>query len=307
MPQFNPSNRFLGEYEVPCLVAEMKNSDVPEVATKYVTDPGDELAFKVHLRVKQTEALSPWMQLKLEELFARDGLTTAITEGLKKLDADGYDFLLEDEREDVKAHGYHPYVYIQEIVLDEVKEKVLILLGDNSVLNEHGMTIHSKAGRWRFDDADPFIRYVSGFEKYLPKPKPDLQKWDEMFPKITKGRFENDCSMIFGRWVCDQLETDKLRKELGWEQIEVTRWLATISETQIEGLFRFPLEVKGMKRRGNWITVDSAFWVPGGERIPNYKGSRNKMLLWCDGRRLLDGGKSYRPPHGEVYVRVDAP
>jgi hypothetical protein len=127
-----------------------------------------------------------------------------------------------------------------------------------------------------------------------------------MFPKITRGRFEKDCSVIFGRWVCDQLETDKLREELGWGQIEVTRWLATISETQIEGLFRFPLEVTSMKRRGNWITVDVVCWIPGHERIPNYKGSKDKMLLWCDGRRLLDGGRSWRPPHGEVYVRADA-
>jgi hypothetical protein len=246
--------------------------------------------------------MSAWMKQKLEELFERDGLSRAIVEGLKELDADGYDFLLEHERDFVKTHGYHPYVYIKEIVLDEIKEKVLISLGDDSVLNEHGITIHLKADRWRFADGDPYSRYRSGFEKYLPKP--DLQRWNEMFPKVKGGRFEKDCSMIFGRWVCDQRETDQLRKELGWDAIEINpeRELV-ISETQIEG-WRFPLEVTSFKRRGNWITFDTAFWLPGGEKIPNYNGSRGKMLFWCDGRRLMDGGASYRRPDGEVYIKV---
>jgi hypothetical protein len=284
---------FLGEYEIPCLVAEMKNSDVPEVATNYVADPGEDLAFTVYLRVKKTETMSPWMQQKLEELFERDGLTKAIAEGLKKLDADGYDFLLEQERDFVKTHGYHPYVYIKEIVLDEIKEKVLISLGDDSVLNEHGITIHLKAGRWRFADDDPFSRYLSGFEKYLFKP--DIQKWNEMFPMEAGDDFDKDCSIIFGRWVCDQFETDQLREELGWPKTKINpKREYVINEAQVAVVWdSIDFKVTSFKRNGKWITAEGAFWLPG------YKFPPSEMNFWCDGRRLMD-----EKANGEAYIKA---
>jgi hypothetical protein len=227
-----------------------------------------------------------------------------VAEGLEDLSEDTFDYKPEEVQEDIKINGYRPYVRIQEVVLDEIKEKVLISLHDISVLSEHGMTIYLKAGRWRFADHDPFTRYMSGFEKYLPKP--DLQKWNEMFPKAKGGRFEKDCSMIFGRWVCDQRETDQLRKQLGWDEIKIDpKQQLVISDTEIAGWHSNPFDVTSLKRRGNWITVDIAYWLPGFEKYdPNYKGSRGKMLFWCDGRRLMDGGKSYLPPDGRVYLRV---
>ena len=311
-PTFTKSAKFLGEYELPCLVAEMKNSDVPEVAKKYVAGSSDDSVFEVYLRVKKPEAMSPWMQQKLEELFERDGLTKAIAEGLKELDADGYDFLLEHERDFVKTHGYHPYVYIKEIVLDEIKEKVLISLGDDSVLNEHGITIHLKAGRWRFADGDLFGRYQSAFEKYLPKAgleewKKEWEKWHELFPEIIRGRFEKDCSMIFGRWVLDQRETDQLCKELEWDAFEINPdQELVISETEIWGLDGLPSVVTSLKRRGNWITVGVEWWDALAKKNPNYKGFRCTFRFWCDGRRLMNVGTSDRPPSGAVYIKVAA-
>jgi hypothetical protein len=302
-PTFTPS-KYLGEFKLPCLVAEMKNSDVAEVGTKYIADFGEDHVFAVYLRVKDTETMSPWMREKVEELFERDGLPRAISTGLKELDADGYDFLPENEREFVKTHGYHPCVFIKEIILDEIKEKVLISLGDISVLSEHGMTIHLKAGRWRFADGDPFSRYLSGFEKYRFKPDIQNQKWNEMFPKETGGHFEKDCSVIFGRWGCDQFETDLLRKDLGWPKTKIDpRDYLIITETKIDWRYPSIFKIMSLKRAGNWIILEGAFWNPD---YPNYHDSpRFEMLCWCDGRRLLlEGGEEYRPPLGVVYLKT---
>jgi len=287
IPELKPSERFLGKYAVPCLAGQFKSSEMPGVATRYRTQFGEDPTCDVYLRTKAPEKTSPWMQAKLEQLFERDGLTAAVAEGLKELD--GFNHLDEQIRHDIKSHGYHPYVFLREVILDEIKQVVLILIDDvgMDIVHEHGGTIYQRGERWYLESIDHYFRYASKFEKYPVKP--DRTKWDAMFPPPPRGtRAQKDCSFLYGRWESSNEETNVLRAQVGWEPIDRSDCYYSISETHIEG-FRCPSggPVVSVKRRDSWITVQFM--------VRTYRATRQ---FWCDGSRLIeDDGTVYRKRH----------
>src|SRR5581483_8166280 len=147
-------------------------------------DPG----FTVYLRGKDSEKLSPWTQTRLKQLFEEDGLTAAVVEGIKQMPEGSFDFMDEDRRRDIKANGFHPYVYLTDVVIDEVRRKVLILIDDTFLFSEHGGVIYLKAGRWHLGDSEDYLTYTAAFDKHWIKEEIDSsieqleQEWDALFP-----------------------------------------------------------------------------------------------------------------------------
>jgi hypothetical protein len=170
IPPFMPSQEFLGEITLPCLRAEIKNSQVPGIASRHIEQYKEDPICRIYLRAKNPLEKSPWQQKMLQQLFEQEGLAAAVAEGMKEYEAgcigDPYDDFDEDEREQIAEQGFAPFLFVEYIVIDDEEQKVLIG-ADNpaSTLHEHGITIYLSDGHWHFADADHSIRYQNALKK----------------------------------------------------------------------------------------------------------------------------------------------
>jgi hypothetical protein len=298
IPAFKPSRRFLGEYNMPCLVAEAGNSQLSRgIATQY--PKSKEPKFLIYLRSKSPETITPWQKKVLKQLFEKDGLSAAVAEGIKRLGDAVYDAgLSEKETLFVQKHGFLPYVRVTTVVIDDIKRKILIKLDDRvNVFAEHGAVIYQKGQGWGFAELDHFIRYEGAFEKFSfeaieAERKRQLwqKKFDAIFPPPNdKVPVEKDCSLIVGRWEPDNGETEKLSKKLGAHFFPRSQNYV-FSESYVESSPLDSGRILEMRRQGNWITVKRRTEIPGAAGV--FQNLQAKF--WCDGKQLVTAS-------GEVY------
>lgn len=279
IPEFKASKRFLDEYAVSCRVAKIKNSDVPGLATQHIAHFKEKPKLEIHLREKSPGKSSKWMQAQLEQLFAKDGLAAAVAAGIKELGEDAYNYLDGKEGRFIKQHGFAPYVYVKQLVIDEVKQKVLMIIDDGfDVFTEHGGVIYQKGSRWRIGDFDDFYDYTGALDKYKIDPHASTKaqqkkKLDELFPpSAAKTPVIKDGSPIYGRWEVDVQETNKLLKKIGQEPYPaeiLSGGFYVLHETYIESKSS-NRRVEGWECRGNWFTANGGY-----------------LEVWFDGQRLV--------------------
>lgn len=83
-PEFNSSDKFLEEYDVPCLIAEVKNSKLPGVATRYIAEFKEDPTCTIYLRGKNHKEISAWQQKTLEQFFDQEELASTIAKVMKE-------------------------------------------------------------------------------------------------------------------------------------------------------------------------------------------------------------------------------
>jgi len=211
LPEFKPSKRFLHDTTLPCLVAKVKNSKLPGVAAQHITQFKDDPTCKIVFRGHDPTKISSWQREMLEQLLQKNGLGNAVEEAMKEYETSpewGGDFCanLENEmRQKVKEQGMAAFITIYVIVIDEIERKVLISAGTtyDGNLDEHGITIYSSEGRWRFDNADYFIHYESDIHEAQESKKAEKwhKKWAAVFPLPEPATpVEANGSILYGVW-----------------------------------------------------------------------------------------------------------
>src|SRR5262249_2738169 len=124
IPAFKPSRKILDEYDVPCLVATVKNSKLPGVAARSRADSRDDCACRIYLRGKHSKAISAWQRGMLEQFFEKEQLAPIIANVMagyeKKAGKQAYMFD-EKERNDFEKHGIVPLMTLSTIVIDDIK------------------------------------------------------------------------------------------------------------------------------------------------------------------------------------------
>ncbi len=298
IPEFKPSRRFLGDYAVPCLIAKVKNSALPGIASRYISQFKKDPICTIYLRGADAKKVSAWQQEMLVQLFGEGGLATAVAEGIKELEAQHgtacYSDRTEDECQSIKVHGYLPFLWVDLIVIDEVEQRVMLRPDDVAgPLHEHGATIFLREGRWRYEE-NHLNDYEGSIDEMLQAQEDQKlqQRYGRILPPtVPETPVDADATGIFGQWRFDQAETVKLLRQLKASQREIEEAMASnsylldggyrFSPTKWEYLrgreMRMEFEVVGLQRKGNWFTVrgTSAKWGKPTERY------------WCDGKLLV--------------------
>jgi hypothetical protein len=321
LPTFKPSKRFLGEFDLPCLAAKLKNSKLPGVAARHIAESEDDPICAIYLRGTDPKKVSAWQQEILDQLFVEEGLAGAIEEALKGYARDPNAYCSEEERAEIRKHGFAPFIWISVIVIDEVQREV-ILSGGSEVsvhIPEHGLSIYLRQSRWRWDEADYFIRYQSSFEKNQPKtpaqlaealkketkamvaefaalisgPEEEKKRWEKMFPATGSAK-KADPSFLYGEWVLDVKKTAQVQRRLG-EKVSVAQcqkdWGKNVYRIQSDAVRLYQGKdmvaeesILDCTRRGNRFTIHyREEWLEGDSEY------------WCDGKLLVDHtGLAYR-------------
>ncbi len=166
--ELKPSNYLLDDIPHACLVAEVKNSDLPRIAARHVAAFCKDPICKIYLVGGEPTKISNWQQEVLDMLFKNEGLADAVAEGMKNYE-DGlvgtechYDCMRhQQDRKIIADCGFLPFLTIAYVVIDDTERRVII--SANTVfdggLDEHGITIYLAGGRWCFDDANHFLSY----------------------------------------------------------------------------------------------------------------------------------------------------
>ncbi|NOS71345.1 MAG: hypothetical protein HOP33_15605 [Verrucomicrobia bacterium] len=316
IPAFKQSDRFLGEFDLCCLVATIKNSKLPGVASRHIAEYKEDPPCNIYLRGKDPKKISAWQREMLEQLFEKEGFTTAMAEGMKKYQTncgrDFYSQFNEEDRHHIKEHGILPFLTIEHIVIDDIGRKVLISADKNDGdLHEHGITICLRNGRWGFEDGDYFSRYSSAFEKNRIFDEEVLaanrliewqKRWDVVFPfAAPETHVEANGALLYGVWHIDLRATTKLLKQMGAPNDEIRNvptviaqkvglyFSRTKSEFLRSGYTTSESIVVGYKRKGNWVTMRTM-----GEK----DGPISTSIYWCNGKLLVEKG------HKNVFSRV---
>ncbi len=271
IPDFKPSQRFLEDVRLPCLVGSVKNSELPGVASRHIAKFKEDPTCKIYLRGVNHPEISVWQRQILEQLFERERLAGALEEGMKEYETnpewagDNYRHLDENSRSDIRECGMAPHVTLSDIVIDEVKQEV-ILVGrtewDGNLI-EHGISIYLRDGRWRFDYAEYLIDYQESIEtEELTKKAKEWEKcWDEICPQpATNTQIENDPGFLRGSWEFDETETTRALKEHGWPPARIRDLVRrtgvgltyAFSPTKIEVTMSLPRD----KQRADFISCE---------------------------------------------------
>jgi hypothetical protein len=313
IPTFKSSENFLGDTDLPCLFGRIANSKLPGVSTRYIAENKGNPVCEIYLRGKNPKKISPWQQEILEQLFEQEGLGPAVAEAMKEYETNpdwgcnGYRESMAEDRQRIKKHGIVPYVVITLIVLDEVEQEALLCASVDldGNLEEHGVTIYLKKGRWRFDHAEYYTRYQSRFDNLRSAKEQGaaavarskwLREWEAVFPPPPGSPAETDTRILEGEWHSDNKETAKALKRLGKtaEYVEaLLRSSANEKYVFTGSTMSYSLELmpgietkrewKVLKctREGNLVTVE-AFT----EADAHYHAGRTDFIFLCDGRIL---------------------
>ena len=218
IPEFKPSKSFLGDIRLACLVAKLKNSDLPKVAARHIAATKKDPSCKIYLRCSKANEISAWQQEMLERLFAKEKLPSVLEEGMKEYetgkDWPGYDQNEKENYEDIQRYGIVPFLTLHEIVIDDVTKEVLISANTDwdGNLDEHGITIFLNEGRWRFDLGDRQYDYYSKIEAEVAK-----ERLAQVFPDVKSNTsVSDDTRFIFGTWKFDKKAALDIYKKLKW-------------------------------------------------------------------------------------------
>ena len=167
--ELKPANYLLDDVPCLCLVAEVKNSDLPGgLATRHIASFHKDPICKIYLLGREPTHISDWQQGFLDKLFKFGGLATAVAEGMKDYEdgvvgADCYFECMRRERDRkiIAECGFLPFLTIAYVVIDDIERRVIISAYTvfDGGLDEHGITIYLSGSRWCFDDASHFLAY----------------------------------------------------------------------------------------------------------------------------------------------------
>jgi hypothetical protein len=314
IPVFKPSKRFLQEFDLPCLVAKLKNSRLPGVAARHITESKDDPTCTIYLRGKGPKKISRWQRGILEQLFLKEGLAPAIEDALNEYGRDLNDYSSEQELKEIKKYGFAPFIWISVMVVDEIKKEVIFSGGSNRSVHipEHGLSVYLRKGRWRWDDADYFIGYQQSFRRPLSKEElieeqskligtmaeefgsimealnGPAKKFEKHFP-ASGELVKTDAKFLYGDWVFDPRETAVVLKKYGdtKDQIEsqvegrmndVVRFAPNSMQTIRDGDIVAEDALVGCECRGKRVTI--LLKVVGCESVI-------KDEYWYDGKFLV--------------------
>jgi hypothetical protein len=154
--RFKRTPMFLEDTPEPCFLARGgKNSQLGHVASKHV-EKFEDKPFDIYLRCKGTTSISPWHNQWLDRLFQgrelTDGVSIAMNQYLGSGALERSSEVLPEDRERISLYGIVPYLYVVEIILDEVLDQVIISLSTVIELSlaEHGICVHHANGQWLF-------------------------------------------------------------------------------------------------------------------------------------------------------------
>ncbi len=327
IPEFKPSKRFLGEINLPCLVAKLKNSKLPGVAVKHIEETKDDPNCKIYLRGKNPEKISSWQQKILGQLFLKEGLASAIEDALTEYGKDRNAYCDDEERREIEKNGFAPFIWISVIVIDDIKKEVIMKGGSNWSVHipEHGLSVFCSKKRWRWGEADDFYRYQAEFEKKEPTtskqyakslakeikamtaqlkemvagPEEQERRWNKMFPLPPPGTpIKKDPSVFYGDWKLDVAKTARVLERLGEKESVAScqrKWGTNFYRISKEFVTLHQGEdiidewnIRGCKHHGNRVTM-------------LYRdGLDERREFWCDGKHLVDDV-------GLAYLRVKQP
>jgi hypothetical protein len=109
IPVFKSSKRFLQEFDLPCLVAKLKNSKLTGVAARHIAESKDDPTCVIYLRGEDPKKISSWQREILEQLFLKAGLAAAIEEALSEYGKDPNAYCSKEERREIKKYGFAPF------------------------------------------------------------------------------------------------------------------------------------------------------------------------------------------------------
>jgi hypothetical protein len=251
-PEFKPSVEFISELVCPCMLAILRNSAVPGLATRYISKKGKDPAFEIFLRGKNPNEVSAWQKGILERLFEKGELIVAIERGMKEYEeqldgaAMGGD---EEDWEDMKRYEFLPHVTLRAIVVDDIKCEVILSLSTESDGNlaEHGIAICLKKGRWRFNQDDYLNDYCSAIRSEEVE-----KRWESAnSPSTSKVVIESNPTFLWGIWEFDEQEARKISKQLWASNSEMERDIKSIRGYRIEiSESRFALATQHTARCG---------------------------------------------------------
>jgi hypothetical protein len=72
IPEFKPCGDFLGDIKLPCLVAVVKNSELPRVGDRHIAEFLTDPLCQVYLRGADSTTISKWQKQILDTLFEQD-------------------------------------------------------------------------------------------------------------------------------------------------------------------------------------------------------------------------------------------
>jgi hypothetical protein len=294
IPEFEPSHKILGRYDAPCLVATVKNSNLPGVAARYIAEFKKNPACKIYLRGKNPKVAGAWEREMLEQFFEKEQLApiieSVLTEYEKKAGKRAY-MLDEKERDDFEKRGIAPFMTVSTIVIDGTTKEVVIVARCDPAMHfaEHGLNIYLKNNQWGYDDGEYLEHYRSeSIGPTATERREQLQveklqkKWDELYPPAPAGTpLEKDFSYVHGRWEVDKDASFELCNKLGWRPCRLDKYFVFSADTLKTNHSRDA--VVSVERRGNWCIIRlRRFWV----------------RFWSDGETLVDD-------YGHVFRRRD--
>jgi hypothetical protein len=271
IPEFKPSKSFLGDIRLACLVAKLKNSDLPKVAARHIATTKKDPPCKIYLRCSKANEISAWQREMLERLFVKEKLPSFLEEGMKEYetgkDWEGYDQNDTETYQDIRRYGIVPFLTLHEIVIDDVTKEVIISANTDwdGHLDEHGITIYLSEGKWRFDLGDRQYDYYSGIESEVTK-----ARMAKVFPDILSNRSESDdTKFIFGTWNYDEKAAVEIYKKFKWTKSKIDDEIKCyegmrliISPDQMQRIIRndhgssyFEARFVRCERRGNVIKI----------------------------------------------------
>jgi ribosomal protein S18 acetylase RimI-like enzyme len=154
IPEFN-RQYFPGEVPQPCLAAAVKNSQLSGLATQHIAAYQDDPTCEIYLLGNEPEQICAWQRAMLEQLFERDGLASAVAEGMKEYEFEcmgtPYVDFDEEERQQIKVQGIASFLIVERVVIDAIEQEVLIGIGMvGNVFHQH-LIIFLRDGHWHFD------------------------------------------------------------------------------------------------------------------------------------------------------------
>jgi len=301
IPTFKAAGRFLGEFELPCLLAKVKNSKLPGIASRHIAIYKTDPICEVYLRRKDLQKPSSWEQTRLEEMFEKEQLGSTIETVMKQYakSPEAYEDASPQERKQIQKGGIAPFMTVFMMVIDEVDKTVILRARTecDGNLIEHGISLFLRNGRWRFGDSDSFAEYAEQFGGGRDEMQHELasRQWARLFPASETGPLvETGSGFLQGKWVLDGRETKKVLHKLGYPAPRIADSLSINGRGTLEfssSTARYCMfgcvalweqRLLGCQRQGNRIYL-------------RCQGSPAIRLFWFDGTRLVDsGGIVYR-------------
>lgn len=303
IPKFKPAKHYLGEYNIPCRLAKVKNSKLSGIATRAIVKSKEDPICEIYLHGKGAKNFSAWEKGILEQIFDGRSLAALVDSAMKGYakDPSGYTSAKPAEQEEIQKIGIAPFMTIYQIAIDDKRKEAILSARTLLDLNliEHGINIYLKKGKWHFSDAQYYIRYADKLGPTIEEeeeeeddgPTPKEKLFSKLFPPAKKGTpVEKGCTALQGKWKCDQARTREILRAVGTSKTETDDAMAHSGEDGMEitpktvAYYKWGIKpvwttkVVDCERRGNWITMHTLIH----EKIPL------KEMYWLDDRGVID-------------------